>query len=114
MTELKLLVSYFALLALALVLASCDGSGPTTAATSKADRNDIAITVKWVPANKIDGACKAAGTKDGQHFNGCAASGAKACTIYAVQPRSFADETGLKALGHEAWHCFGARHGGQL
>lgn len=36
---------------------------------------------------------------------------AAVCTITAVEPRDFNDGALMALLGHEAWHCFGARHG---
>jgi hypothetical protein len=32
------------------------------------------------------------------------------CVIFAVEPRNFQDQQRLAVLGHEAWHCFGAKH----
>jgi hypothetical protein len=32
------------------------------------------------------------------------------CLIIAVEPDNFQDRERLAVLGHEAWHCFGARH----
>ncbi|HEY4530141.1 MAG TPA: hypothetical protein VIG97_07415 [Luteimonas sp.] len=91
-----------------VALVGCDGSG--RGVTSRADRNDIKVTVEWVAARDVDAVCKAAGAADGERFEACAASGPTTCTIYAVQPRNFEDRAALQALGHEAWHCFGARH----
>ena len=101
----KLLIALAA--AAFILIAACSDPGK---ATSMADRNDIVVTVEWQAPDEVDATCKAAGATDGEHFEACAASGATACTIYAVEPRSFSDHTALKALGHEAWHCFGARH----
>lgn len=103
------MLAYLAGVALvAVAVTACDGGG--FGVTSKADREVVEITVRWVPADGIDAACKAAGADDGAQFAACAASGKTRCTILAVQPRSFDDAAGLRTLGHEAWHCFGARH----
>jgi hypothetical protein len=32
------------------------------------------------------------------------------CVIFAVEPDDFQDRQRLAVLGHEAWHCFGAKH----
>jgi hypothetical protein len=32
------------------------------------------------------------------------------CVIFAVEPNDFQDRERLAVLGHEAWHCFGAKH----
>ncbi len=96
------------LLVAAAALVACENAGRSV--SSRADRNDIAITVRWTDARDVDAVCKAAGATDGERFEACAASGATTCTIYAAQPRNFEDRAALQALGHEAWHCFGARH----
>lgn len=32
------------------------------------------------------------------------------CDLYAQQPKDFNDAARLAVLGHEAFHCFGAKH----
>jgi hypothetical protein len=107
MIELKAFLAYLVLIALCVAVAACNAPAPPA---SLADRGDVHVTVRWVEARAIDAACKQAGAKDGEHFNACAASGPRECTILAVQPRNFEDADALKVLGHETWHCFGARH----
>ena len=48
----------------------------------------------------------------GPIIHGCAARNpdGKSCVIYVVQPRNFQDDGRLAVLGHEFWHCLGARH----
>ena len=77
------------------------------------------IEVHWISADRISDVCKSLGTKDGggnpatNVYGGCARSkpgNIKICEVYAVEPRDFDDLEHIKHFGHEAWHCFGARH----
>lgn len=48
------------------------------------------------------------------NFYGCAivfANSEKSiCIIHAIEPNNFNDLVKLQILGHEFWHCLGARH----
>ena len=46
------------------------------------------------------------------HVHGCAMRdpGSDRCVMFLVQPRDFQDRDRLAVLGHELWHCTGARH----
>jgi hypothetical protein len=32
------------------------------------------------------------------------------CLVFAVEPYDFKDRNRLAVMGHELWHCFGAKH----
>lgn len=103
--NLKLLL----LLLLCTAFAACNQySGETPS-----DRTTSDIEVHWTPALKISDVCHAMGISGDDILNGCARSkpgNALVCEIYAVEPKSFSDSAALKVLGHETWHCFGAKH----
>lgn len=96
------------------VLMSCDSpSSRQYELVSKDDRRSTTIEVTWIPKDRISAKCISLGAQDGRVYRGCARSHPKdvtICEIYAVQPRDFDDRDALYHFGHEAWHCFGAKH----
>lgn len=47
----------------------------------------------------------------GGTYYGCSKQGLGTCDVYLQQPSDFNDVSRLATLGHEVWHCMGARHG---
>lgn len=54
--------------------------------------------------------------KSNQVFKACSVlittpeSDTSVCEVVAPKPKNFADWKNLSLLGHEIWHCFGAKH----
>ena len=46
------------------------------------------------------------------HVHGCAMKdpGSDRCVMFLVEPKDFQDRERLAVVGHEFWHCTGARH----
>lgn len=101
---------YAGICLLAVSLASCD-KGPSE---TRSDRLNTTIEMHWLPRTEnVTATCHLLGLKT--QANGCARSKpdeAYVCEIYAVEPKSFSDESLLAILGHEVWHCLGATHPG--
>lgn len=77
--------------------------------TRQATRGTATIHVRWV-RSKLE-AHKACSDAGAQGFNiGCAFGTSDNCTIIMAQPADFNDIEGLTLLGHETWHCLGAKH----
>ena len=90
------------------ILVGC-GDFDHNAATRKSITNTTTINVVWFNNDEqVSSAC----AKEGLTYkaNGCAFGNTNNCTIYAVEPSSFRDDTRLQILGHETWHCLGAEH----
>ena len=105
----------------ALLLAACSPSGNQEfyETLNKSKWNQITIQMHWLPSMAaVNEKCLSLGTKDGpdsavKAYGACARSkpdDISICEIYAKEPDSFDDEKQLTNLGHEMWHCFGARH----
>lgn len=86
---------------------------------NKAKWSKTTIEIHWLPTQQaVSDKCISLGTNDGPEagpkaYNGCARSkpdDIKICEIYLVEPKNFDDREALEALGHETWHCFGAKH----
>ena len=57
--------------------------------------------------------CVELGLTGSDRYYGCARTkpdNDAICEVYMVEPRDFDDEKALETLGHETWHCFGAKH----
>ena len=92
------------LLLFVLALGGCSEPSHTPS-----DRSVSTIQVEWLQPSQVNQKCREIGYKGGE-VEGCAAVSSTRCTIYAPMPKSFNDKAGLQLLGHEAWHCFGAKH----
>lgn len=81
---------------------------------NRANRDKISIEVHWVSKSKISDKCKQLGAKPLTNtYAGCARSkpsDKSICEIYVVQPNGFNDDYRLEILGHEVYHCLGAKH----
>ena len=53
---------------------------------------------QWRPGSKIVHGCAVLDEESGH------------CVAFLVEPRSFQDIDRLAVIGHELWHCFGAKH----
>jgi hypothetical protein len=98
-----------------LAVAACEQSSTQYKTISKASRTMTTLELHWVPRKDISAVCSGLGTKDGFSgiFNGCARSkptDLTICEIYLPQPNDFDDTPAIMALGHETWHCLGAKH----
>lgn len=74
--------------------------------TSKAIFDQVNLKVNWV--TNIDVIAKACESRNTTY--GCAVKNGSSCVIYVVEPIDFNDVPKLAMLGHEVWHCLGARH----
>lgn len=100
------------LTALALVGGGILGCTQGTGETSS-DRTASSVEMHWMSAGAVSDACHQMGVVGHDSLNGCARSkpgNAAVCEIYAVEPKNFEDSNALKVLGHELWHCMGAKH----
>jgi hypothetical protein len=103
-------------LLLSMVLVACNKSTPNKYEMVSVDRwTQTTIKVIWESRLRIDDICQSLGTRDGGtgHYNACSKSSdndINVCEIHAVRPDDFDDSRALEVLGHEAWHCFGAKH----
>lgn len=86
------------------------GSGATTAPLlQRATVRTTTITVTW--ARDLRHATMLCEDRGLQHSAaGCAWGTTEDCRIVVVQPKDFDDHSRLGVLGHEVWHCLGARH----
>lgn len=104
------------ILLICLMLTACNDSTSNRYDTVNKDTwTKTTIKVIWVNKSEIDKVCSDLGTKDGggAQYGGCARSSpleVNVCEVYAPQPENFNDDTALVNLGHEVWHCFGAKH----
>lgn len=74
--------------------------------TSRSTIDQINLRVIWT--TNIDEIAKACGSKRVTY--GCAIAINNSCVIYVVEPIDFNDTPKLAMLGHEVWHCLGAKH----
>lgn len=93
----------------ALLVSGCSShSGDTSS-----DRTTTAIAVTWLPQAEVNDVCRKLGVAGSDLLGGCARSrpgDPAVCEVYATEPKNFGDSKALQVLGHEAWHCLGARH----
>lgn len=105
-----------------IVVALLLGCNPNVTSThydtiNKSKWNSTTIELKWVHKDLINDTCQRLGASDGPPaggaFKACARSkpgNILICEIYISEPHSFNDISNLETLGHETWHCLGARH----
>jgi hypothetical protein len=109
------------LISLALSLSACQPSSPTGVVynmTSKSTWNTKTIEMHWMNEKQVNDTCiqygtTSGGTGAGIGYEACARtkpSDPSICEIYAVQPSNFEDTKNLSTIGHELWHCMGAKH----
>lgn len=104
------------ILSIMLVIIACSPSSTNQYETiNKARWSTTTIEVHWKNSTEINDICRTLGANDGSggNFRACARSKPEnlaICEIYATQPSNFDDEETLSILGHEVWHCLGARH----
>jgi hypothetical protein len=104
-----------------LLLVSCDNSTKSPTNRYEMINQDkwqrTSIQIIWKNKSEINEVCTLLGANDGvgagPAFGGCSRSNphdVSICEIYAPRPENFDDSIALENLGHEAWHCLGARH----
>ena len=97
---------------LCLLLSGCytitEYPSPQPPLTVKSSIPEVTVKVNWVQSvDQISQACGA----NNRLLYGCAYSyPGNRCEIYVIEPRDFNDIALLAMLGHEFWHCLGARH----
>ena len=79
---------------------------------NKAQADLVVVHISWTGLNEINKHCPP--KEEGTISVGCAdfkVTGLNSiCTIWVEEPLDFNDQTRLAVLGHEFWHCAGARH----
>jgi len=73
------------------------------------------VHVRWYrDSDQLNNDCAAEAPQKAGTYRifGCAKIVRGQCYVKALLPHDFNDEANLAFLGHEALHCFGARHGG--
>lgn len=92
-----------------LLLCACDpGPGKHYWESRPAPREGrVILTWKATDHESIPGYC---GGREEALACAVTMAGSEVCTIYFVPPKDFNDRDGLLILGHEAWHCMGAKH----
>lgn len=78
---------------------------------SKSTVNSVYVHVRWHKSvDTLTDAC----TNDNRLMYGCAyfttIENKNFCVIHAIEPKDFGDAAKMAILGHEFWHCLGARH----
>jgi hypothetical protein len=77
--------------------------------TQRATVKQTTVYVQWV-RNKAEGNRICASKGAPEYSGACAYGTTDSCNIVAIQPRDFNDTEALAVLGHEFWHCLGAKH----
>lgn len=92
----------------AALLAACQQSNDYTPST----HTTATVHVYWQRnVAAADAKCKALGLHgDAQACARSDPGNPAVCEIYAVEPHGFRDHDRLATLGHEFWHCLGAKH----
>jgi hypothetical protein len=104
------------LIVLALALVGCQKAPSDRYETvNQARWKTVTIEMHWGAKEDITSVCQSLGASDSPSniYNGCARSkpdDVNICEIYATQPNKFDDTADLAVLGHEVWHCLGAKH----
>ena len=108
------------ILMVGLFLAACSPSSDNKYydTLSKSQWSKTKIEVIWMPSlEAANEKCTKLSAKvdpfSGGAFAACARSkpdDISVCEIYTVEPESFDDNVRLANLGHEVWHCLGAKH----
>lgn len=75
--------------------------------------SEVLLRVTWHnDVDSVDKACQL--NKKNFVTYGCAkwviSGGISYCVVQALPPKDFNDQVRLKVLGHEVFHCFGAKH----
>jgi azurin len=92
---------------LIFAMAACAHQEPL----SKSTRTHSSVTVQWEShPYDVTEACREEGAPMNMKIDGCAIQAGDACKIIAVEPSHWGDYRGLRILGHEFWHCAGAKH----
>lgn len=93
-------------LALSPILVS---AAEQAALTQRATVKTTTVYIQWV-RNKAEGnrVCVSKGAPE--YSGACAYGTTDSCNIVAIQPKDFNDTEALAVLGHEFWHCLGAKH----
>jgi hypothetical protein len=110
-----------------LAIALCASGCATTATTSGAfqyardvgsreavnlaeKKGEVTVVWRYGPAEWVSTMC--GGRLGDTHVHGCAMRdpGSDRCVLFLVEPKDFQDRERLAVLGHEFWHCTGARH----
>ena len=74
------------------------------------DRGEVTVVWRFGPADWVNNMC---GGKPGANdVFGCSMRdpGSDRCVMFLVAPKDFQDRDHLAVIGHELWHCQGARH----
>lgn len=78
---------------------------------SKSTRTESRITIEWMDTrHAVEQRCKAEGAPAEMTLYGCAVQEGDRCTIILNEPEHWRDNMALTRLGHEVWHCLGAKH----
>ena len=116
-------LSHALLALLALACASCAATNTATgdfqyardvgvrhASATGLDRGEVTVVWRFGTPEWVNNMC--GGKPGAQDVFGCSMSDANSdrCVVFAVEPRDFQDRDHLAVLGHELWHCQGARH----
>lgn len=79
---------------------------------TKSTTTTVKVYVQW--HESVDSITKACSDNKNILIYGCAVSFTSKensiCIIHAMEPKNFSDAPKLAILGHEFWHCLGARH----
>lgn len=72
-------------------------------------RGEVTVVWRFGSSEWVNTMCN---WKGGATIHGCAVLDEKAarCAVFLVAPRHFQDVDRLAVVGHEMWHCFGAKH----
>ena len=74
------------------------------------DKGEMTVVWRYGSAEWVNNMC---GGKPGANdVFGCSMRdpGSDRCVMFLVAPKDFQDRDHLAVLGHELWHCTGARH----
>jgi hypothetical protein len=74
------------------------------------DHGEVTIVWRFGPPDWVTRMCRAEPKQKGVFGCSMRDAGSTRCLVIAVEPHDFKDFDRLAVLGHEAWHCMGARH----
>ena len=74
------------------------------------DHGEVTVVWKFGPPEWVTRMCRAQPWQKGVFGCSMRDTGSERCLVIAVEPHDFKDFDRLAVLGHEAWHCMGARH----
>jgi hypothetical protein len=77
----------------------------------KGIKGEVTIVWRFGSPDWVSQMCQPMGHALGD-IHGCSMMDKKGkrCLVFAVEPTNFQDRNRLAVLGHEIWHCFGAKH----